>query len=271
MAAQDFNAVVAQRVEVAPGLAILRIVPRGCDLPPFEAGQYTVLGLPGSAARVPMSDPEEPPALPDKMIRRAYSIASSSVEGQYVEFYVTLVRSGALTPRLFALGPGSPVWLSPKIVGMFTLERVPAGSHVILVATGTGIAPYMSMLRTHLAQIREPRVAVVHGARHTWDLGYRAELETMQRLCPNFRYVPVISSPEEESLPWTGRRGYVNDHWKSGELEGMIGFEPRPSETHVFLCGNPLMIEAMLDVLGSQGFAEQTPKAPGTVHLERYW
>jgi ferredoxin--NADP+ reductase len=271
MAVPEFNAVVAQRVEVASGLAILRIVPRGWDLPPFKAGQYTVLGLPGSAARVAMSDPEEPPAPADKMIRRAYSIASSSVEGQYVEFYVTLVRSGALTPRLFALAPGSPVWLSPKIVGMFTLDQVPDGRNVVLVATGTGIAPYMSMLRTHLARIREPRVAVVHGARHTWDLGYRAELETMQRLCPNFRYAPVVSSPEEESLPWVGRRGFVNEHWLPGRLEGLVGFEPEPSSTHAFLCGNPLMIEAMLPLLESQGFTEHTPHRPGNIHLEKYW
>lgn len=266
-----YNAVVAQRVEVASGLAILRVVPRGWALTGFKAGQYTVLGLLGSAPRASLTDPEEPPSPPEKLIRRAYSIASSSVDSEFAEFYVTLVRSGALTPRLFALKPGDPLWLSPKVVGMFTLDRVPRGKDILLIATGTGIAPYMSMLRTHLADMGSARVAVVHGARHSWDLGYRAELATMQRLCPNFRYVPILSGADEEPLRWMGCTGFINDHWAEGGLRKELGFSPDPEGTHIFLCGNPLMIEAMLPLLAAEGFKEQTPQRPGTVHLERYW
>ena len=271
MAMQGYNAVVTQRVDVASGLAIFRIAPVDWELPSFRAGQYTVLGLFGSAGRAAYTDPEEKPAPPDKMIRRAYSIASSSVDSQYLEFYVTLVRSGALTPRLFALKAGDSLWLSSKVVGMFTLERVPEGQHIVLVATGTGVAPYMSMLRTHLAEIRDAKVAVIHGARHSWDLGYHAELVTMQRLCPNFRYVPVVSSPEEEPLPWTGRTGFINNHWKPGAMGDLLGFEPWPRTTHFFLCGNPLMIEAMVGLLSGEGFEEQTHQRDGQIHLERYW
>ena len=215
----EYNAAVAQRVEVAPGLMILRVAPKGWDLPAFKAGQYTVLGLPGSAPRAPFTDEESPAPPPDKLIRRAYSIASSSVGSEYLEFYIALVRSGALTPRLFSLGLGDELWLSPKVVGLFTLDRVPEGGNILLVATGTGVAPYMSMLRTYLSDLRGPRVAVVHGARHSWDLGYHAELATMQRLCPNFAYVPIVSNPEEESAPWKGRTGFINDHWEQGELK----------------------------------------------------
>jgi ferredoxin--NADP+ reductase len=271
MAVQGYNAVVAQRVDVASGLAIFRVAPADWKLPPFKAGQYTVLGLLGDAERAPYTDPEEPQPPPDKMIRRAYSIASSSVDNQYLEFYVTLVRSGALTPRLFALRSGAPLWLSSKVVGMFTLDRVPKGRHIVLVATGTGIAPYMSMLRTHLAEMGDARVAVIHGARHSWDLGYHAELVTMQRLCPNFRYIPVVSNPEEEPLPWAGRKGFINDHWDRGAMEELLGFEPTPETTHFFLCGNPLMIEAMVGLLTGEGFQERTHQRDGQIHLERYW
>jgi ferredoxin--NADP+ reductase len=271
MARPESNAVVAQRVDVASGLMILRVMPKGWELPPFKAGQYTVLGLPGRAPRAPLTDEEPPPADPDKLIRRAYSIASSSVENEYLEFYVTLVRSGSLTPRLFALGPGDPLWLSSKFVGMFTLDRVPAGQNILLVATGTGIAPYMSMLRSHLQEIRGPRVAVVHGARHSWDLGYRAELSTMQRLVPAFSYVPVVSSPDEETVPWKGRAGFIHQLWQDGSLTEAMGFEPSPATTHVFLCGNPLMIEAMMGQLAAEGFTEHTHKQPGNIHLEKFW
>lgn len=271
MADPAYNARVAQRVDVASGLSILRIQPEGWSLPPFKAGQYTVLGLSPASPRAPFTDPEEPPPEPAKLIRRAYSVASSSVEGDYLEFYVTLVRSGALTPRLFALQPGAPLWLSPKMVGMFTMDRVPRGQKIVLIATGTGLAPYMSMLRTHLADVCESRVAVIHGARHSWDLGYRAELQTMRRLCPYFTYTPVLSSPDEEPVAWKGRSGYINHLWQSPDLPELLGFEPRAEDTHVFLCGNPAMIEGMVTLLTGAAFVEQTHKQPGNIHLERYW
>ena len=190
MAGPEMNAVVAQRVDVASGLMILRVTPKGWELPPFKAGQYTVLGLPGAAPRAPFTDEEPPPPDSGKLIRRAYSIASSSVEKEYLEFYITLVRSGALTPRLFALAPGDAVWLSSKFVGMFTLDRVPADQNVLLIATGTGIAPYMSMLRTHLQETAGRAFAVVHGARHSWDLGYRPSWPPCSGWSPPSRTFP---------------------------------------------------------------------------------
>jgi ferredoxin--NADP+ reductase len=271
MPTQEYNAVVLERVDVAAGLTTLRVGTVGWDLPKFKAGQYTVLGMLGSAPRVPETDSEEPPPDPDKLIRRAYSIASSSLDDQYLEFYVSLVKSGALTPRLFVLHRGDKLWLSPKMTGMFTLDKVPADKHIILIATGTGIAPYMSMLRTHLGEQRDTRVLVVHGARHSCDLGYRAELLTMQRLSQRFTYVPIISSPEEEPAPWTGLTGFINDLWASEGLVRAWQLMPDPATTHVFLCGNPLMIEPMLKILNADGYVEHTPKQPGQVHLEKFW
>ena len=72
-----------------------------------------------------MSEPEEPPTDPAKLIRRAYSIASSSLAREYMEFYVALVTTGALTPRLFTLRIGDRIWLGPKVTGMFTFDQVP--------------------------------------------------------------------------------------------------------------------------------------------------
>jgi ferredoxin--NADP+ reductase len=140
-----------------------------------------------------------------------------------------------------------------------------------MVATGTGLAPYMSMIRTELACGDGRRFAVIHGARHSWDLGYSSELVTMQRLCYNFSYLPVISRPAEEPVEWGGRTGYVQDLWYNGLFESGLGFKPDPSNTHVFLCGHPAMIEGMLKILVAIGFTEHTKKISGEVHLERYW
>lgn len=271
MALPELNAVVAQRIEVAPGLIILRAAPEGWALPDFHPGQFTVIGLPPSAPRYAFSDPEDPPLEPDKLIRRAYSIASSSVDREYIEFYVTLVNSGALSPRIFALKAGDRLWLSPKMTGMFTLKEVPEDKNVALVATGTGLAPYMSMLRTLLEPGGPRHFAVVHGARRSSDLGYRSELVTLQRICKNFAYIPVISNPEEDPVPWLQATGWVQDMWKSGAVNRAWGMEAAPENTHVFLCGNPAMVEAMVAILGNQGFCEHTRHKPGQIHVERYW
>jgi len=267
----SLNAVVAQRIEVASGLIILRVAPEGWELPEFQAGQFAVLGLPGTAQRVLMSDPDKPELKPDKMIRRAYSIASASIQSEYLEFYITLVRSGELTPRLFALQPGDKLYLGPKITGMFTLNQVPQGSDLVLVGTGTGLAPYMSMLRSEIECHSEVRTAVLLGARHSWDLGYRGELIAMQRFCPSFHYFPVISRPEEEVTPWSGHTGYVQDLWQDGTITEAWGRAPSPDRTHILLCGNPAMIEGMLTTLEAAGYTEHTRKQPGQIHVEKYW
>lgn len=265
------NAIVAQRIEVSPGLIVLRVVPSGWELPDFESGQFAVLGLPGTALRHEVSDPEEARADPNKIIKRAYSIASSSVANEYLEFYIVLVPSGALTPRLFALSVGDGLWLSPKASGFFTLDEVPPDEHVLLISTGTGLAPYMSMLRSHLVCGGSRRFAVIHGARHSWDLGYRSELLTLDRMCPNLTYIATISRPEEEPVPWTGEKGYIQEVWQRRVLEENSEFRVSPDDTHVFLCGNPSMIDAMARRLNGLGFKEHRRNDPGKLHVERYW
>jgi ferredoxin/flavodoxin---NADP+ reductase len=265
------DAIVTQRIDVAPDLMIVRLAADGWELPDFVAGQYVVLGMPASSPRCPGSDPEPPPADPNKMIRRAYSIASSSLARQYMEFYVALVRSGELTPRLFMLRVGDRVAIGRKITGMFTLSQVPAESNVVLLATGTGIAPYMSMIRTSLSVDSPRRFAVIHGARHSWDLGYHAELMSLAHVCPQFTYLPMVSRPDEEPVAWGGKTGYCQDVWTGRVLDDLWGFPLRPANTHVFLCGNPAMIEYMVSLLAEEGFQEHSRKSPGQVHTEKYW
>jgi ferredoxin/flavodoxin---NADP+ reductase len=267
----DLNAVVALRDEISPWLMVLRVAPDGWALPDFRPGQFAVVGLPGSAPRHPLADPEDAPRDPAKIIRRAYSISSSSLTREYVEFYIALVTSGALTPRLFALQMGDRLWLSPKVTGLFTLDRVAADRHVVLIATGTGLAPYMSMLTTHLVCDGDRKFAVLHGARHSWDLGFRAELQNLARMCPNFSYTPVISRPQQEHVAWSGNKGYVQDLWRSGAVEQAWGIRPTPDNTQILLCGSPSMIDDTIAILGAEGFVEDRKHDRGQIHVERYW
>ncbi len=301
MATAEYNATVAQRVELAPGLIILRIVPDAAQLE-FKAGQYVVLGLKASEPRIDEAEPDElayrpeeagapaestAPAEPttesaaqraittarrdpDKLIRRAYSIASSSQSDEFLEFCITVVMSGDLTPRLFNLGIKDRIYVGPRAVGMFTLEKAPRDRHVVLVATGTGLAPYISMLRTDLECGGTRRIVVLHGARCSWDLGYRTELTSLARHCPNFTYLPVITRPQEDPT-WRGRTGYLQDVLFSGVIEEATGLPLAPDNFHVYLCGNPGMIETVIERLSARGFVRDRGHDVGTIHTEEYW
>jgi ferredoxin--NADP+ reductase len=267
--AADLNATVSMRYEINHGLLVLQVTPDE-ELPPFKAGQYTVLGLPGSAPRHHAADPEDPPSDPDKLIKRAYSIASSSLQGRFFEFFVALVRTGALTPRLFALQQGDRVFLGRRVVGMFTLADVPEGKDIVFVGTGTGLAPYISMLRSRYAFDAGHRTVVVHGARVGYDLGYRSELEGLASRFENFTYLPIIDHPDRDP-GWTGPVGYVNRFFAEGTVETHLGHDLSPENTVVFLCGNPMMIEGMLVDLEGRGFRKHSRKEPGEIFVEEFW
>jgi len=297
--AAEYNATVSSRVEVAPGLVIMRVVP---DKLPFEfkAGQYVVLGLKASEPRIDESEKDAPPVLlaadagavvgtpesqegveaqaaavaaavsdPTRMIRRAYSIASESRSDEYLEFYLTVVMSGELTPRLFNLKIKDRIYVGPKAVGVFTLDKAP-GKHILMIGTGTGLAPYMSMLRSELDCEASRVFVVVHGARYSWDLGYRTELTGLARHCSNFHYMPVITRPQEDAT-WKGKSGYLQNLIASGAIEADTGLALTPENFDIFLCGNPGMIETVIGWAEERGFVRDKGHDIGTLHTEEYW
>ncbi|MBX3729715.1 MAG: ferredoxin--NADP reductase [Candidatus Sumerlaeia bacterium] len=271
MTLPELNAIVIRRVDLSSTLFYLRVAPVGWEMPEFRPGQFAVLGLPPDAPRSLTSAPEETAPPPNKLIRRAYSIASSSQARHFLEFFIVLVPDGALTPRLHALRTGDPLWLGPKITGMFTLEDLPEDVNVVLVATGTGLAPYMSMLRSHVSHHLWKRVAILHGARQSEELGYSDELFLLARHRQDFTYLPTISRPQNEHIPWQGHVGYVQSLWTEKALHQAWGFDPTPDDTHFYLCGNPTMVEQMLATLTADGFKEHSRQKPGQIHVEKYW
>lgn len=270
-ATAQLNAVLVEREDLADHLAIMRFAPEGWRFEEFEAGQFAVLGLPGSAPRCADALPEEKPVAPDRLVRRAYSIASSPAVHDHLEFYLLKVPNGALTPRLFALGVGDRVFMSKAGKGQLTLSTVPENARIAMLATGTGLAPYMSMLRRHLAESPDRKFLLAHGVRRRRDLGYRAELEELDRRHENFRYFPVLSEADREPEPWSGRRGRLDAAWKNRLAEEAWGAPASAHDTHVYLCGNPLMVEGMTAILTAEGFAVHGSRTPGQIHVEVYW
>ena len=265
----SYTATVVGREAIHPQLLILRVRPDNGEYS-FTPGQFAVLGLLAGELRVPEAAPEEAAPDPRKLIRRAYSIASASIERAYVEFYLTLVTTGELTPRLFALQHGSRLFLGPKASGLFTLDRVAPDKAVVLVATGTGLAPYVSMLRTMLIAETARKFVVLHGARCSWDLGYRAELESLARIRPNFTYLPSITRPEHDPH-FRGLKGRIQILLEQGVVEQVAGVRIDPGVADVFLCGNPEMIDHVKILLQRRGFTKDQGKTSGTMHVEEYW
>lgn len=122
---------------------------------------------------------------------------------------------------------------------MFTLDDVPAGNDVIFVATGTGLAPYVSMLRSNYAFHAGHRTVVFHGARHSWDLGYRGDMESLAAHHDNFTYVPTISDPDEETEEWTGLTGRVTAFFEDDTAEMVLGAPLDPARVSVSCAGIP--------------------------------
>ncbi len=202
----------------------------------------------------------------DKHIHRPYSVASPW--GEIIEFFVVLVEDGLLTPYLWSLGEGAPIDVSKRAAGSFTLKKTPQMENLWLVATGTGLAPYIAMLRTEEPWQRYQRIVVVHGVRLQADLAYSEELESLAtgrdgRLV----YLPSLTREQPDGL----LHGRIPALLESGKLEQQADCEIKPDNTAIMLCGNPAMLDDVESQLEGRGLRRHRSKSPGHIVLERYW
>jgi ferredoxin--NADP+ reductase len=266
MTESPYNATVIGKILLTPDLMVLRV---RTDSPrnEFAAGQYTAIGLLSREDRsqnsvMPMDNFKE-----DILIKRHYSIASAKNEILEFEFYISHVKSGQLTPRLFSLTQGRRMWVDDKIQGIFQLNDVPAGSNIVMIATGTGLAPYISFLRSHIAENQNTKMAIIHGAANQWDLGYYSELSFIKNAFRNFYYFPTLLKSDSA---WTGLTGYIEGHLNNGILEKEAGIEVNPDKTHFFLCGNPKMVESVSEFLAKYNYTKHCRECTGSLHIEEY-
>lgn len=255
------NATLIERIDLSPRVAVLRVRPDAQPLPAFKPGQFVQIGLP---MEVPGKEPDAPVRV--RVIKRSYSIASAPQEREAYELCIALVQQGRLTPELWKLSVGSRLWVDEKPMGHFTLEGIPAHKTLLCVATGTGLAPFVSMLREARTLNDARRFVLLHGVRECADLCYREELEARQKQEYSTTYVAVVSREA-----WAGLSGRVQTVLDSPELCQRFGIELDPERTHVLLCGNPDMIVELRAKLEAQGYRADTPAQLGGMRLERYW
>ena len=241
VAEYPYNGRLSRWEEVAPGLAIVGV--QALEEPfPFEPGQYATLGLMG----------------PDKLIQRPMSISSSADDLSEYEFFIRLVDQGGLTPLLWRRRVGDAINIKgPK--GKFLLRD--DDRTCLFVASGTGLAPFMSMIDTLRARGETREIILLHGVSHDHDLAWRSELSGLANGSGfPLRYVGTVSRPDS-SPEWAGRIGRV-ETILADELDahGLT-----PTNTTIYLCGNPDMVSAVEAIAGLRGFeAEQVRK-------ELYW
>jgi ferredoxin--NADP+ reductase len=255
---QPYNATIVARRDVHEALCFLRIAPDETPFPPFAPGQFVSVGR----NMVENGSPS--------LVKRSYSIGSPATERAYVELFVVHVDDGEFTSWLFAQQAGARVWLSPKASGGFTLDGFTRGKNLVMVATGTAIAPCVSMYRTFRHDPPWRRIVILNGVRYARDLGYREELEESSRSDETLLYLPAVTR-EPTGNSWKGLRGRVGDFLDPERFRQITGSALAPDESHVYLCGNPEMIEAQEAVLTGRGFRRHTPRHPGNLHLEKYW
>lgn len=239
--------VVAKKVWT-DGLFTLSIQSK--DVQSFEPGQFLHLALGDEENRV----------------NRPYSVASP--HGDTIEFFIVVVEDGELTPRLFQLNEGDDVTVSERAAGSFTLKKTPEAEILWLVSTGTGLAPYIAMLRTETPWQRFEKIVVIHGVRYAADLAYTDELKSLEEKYDS-RFKLVQSLTREEK-PGT-LHGRIPNLLEDGTLEEHLGWTMNKDNSAVLLCGNPAMLDDMEERLGKREMTKHRTKSPGQIVLERYW
>ncbi len=222
----------------------------------FENGQFLMIGL----------------EVDGRPLIRAYSIASPNYE-EYLEFFSIKVAHGPLTSRLQHLQVGDEILVSRKPTGTLVLHDLLPGKHLYLLSTGTGLAPFMSVIQDPEAYDRFEKIVLVHGVRQVDELAY-ADLITHDLAQNEFFgdqvrekliYYPTVT---RESFRNQGR---LNDLIESGKIFEDIGLPPLSAEhDRVMICGSPAMLKSISEMLDGRGFKESKRIGePGDYVIER--
>ncbi|GAB3538712.1 ferredoxin--NADP reductase [Noviherbaspirillum agri] len=225
----------------------------------FVAGQYARLGLPDG----------------DSVIWRAYSMTSAPSQ-QELEFYGIIVPGGLFTTRLQSIKPGDSLLLDKQSFGFMTPDRFKDGEDLWMLSTGTGIGPYISMLRDAYVWQKFRNLILVHCVRHADEFAYTDELEQLSRqsFAPSSARLQVIRSTTREAATASSTahlNGRITTLLENGELERAAGLPLNETTSRIMMCGNPDMIEDMRKLLHQRGLRPDRRANPGQFVTENYW
>jgi ferredoxin--NADP+ reductase len=216
----------------------------------FKAGQFTQVAL----------------DIGEERVGRPYSLVNAPQE-RPLEIYFNAVPEGPLTPRLSDLNLGDEVWIAATASGIFTLDAMPAARDLWLIATGTALGVYLSILRTADPWERFERVLLVHGVRSSDELTYGDTLGALRDAYgERFSFIPVLSRERREGI----LHGRIPPLLVSGDLEARAGVVIEPEHSHLMLCGQAEMIKEVRVFLEARDLRRHRRNEPGHYTTEQY-
>ena len=221
------------------------------DFPSFTAGQFTRIAL----------------DINGKRVARPYSLVNAP-EDPLLDFYSVLVDDGLLSPALHKLTKGDSIYVADLITGFLVIGEIPLQhKNLWLIATGTGLGPFLSILRTREVWDRFDKLVLVHAVRYAGERTYSETIQELQNRHSNLRYVSFVSREK----PGNALEGRVPPALADGRLETLARLEMKPEDTHLMLCGNPAMLKNVQEVMKPRGFKRNRRRDPGNITTENYW
>jgi len=239
---------VVENIHWSENLFTLKI---DADVDSFTAGQFTSLGLDIAGER----------------IARPYSYLSSPKQ-RPLEFFFYTATGGSLSNALVKLKPNESVWVKRQANGFFTLDEVPESNELWMLGTGTGVAPFFSILNTDEPWTRFKKIVLVHAVRTKIDLRYQKLIALLQEKRGNqFKFQAFVS---REKISGT-IEGRIPAAILDGSLEAAVNLPLSAKDSHVMLCGNPDMVKDTVELLKARNLRKNRRRSPGHITVENYW
>ncbi len=246
----------------------------------FTAGQFVRLGIHGKdlqyfaqnhETKLITSETQDKPIDLDGYVFRAYSVASSPYD-EFIEFFSVVIPEGEFTSKVNHIQVGDSLLLNTMPFGYLTLARyqLPLPNDLWLLATGTGLAPFLSILKTIEVWQQYQRIILVYSARTSQELAYQAEIGSIKSIYGDngaaFVFLPIVTREAD----YTGEKARVPNLILSGKLTQLVGQKLDKERSHVMLCGNPQMVEDTKEALKSLGLT-MNRRGEGNIAVENYW
>ena len=217
----------------------------------FIAGQYTKVSL----------------SINDQEVARPYSFVNSPNE-DILEFYSVSVPNGPLSTAMQRLKEGDNINIGPKGNGFLILNEIPITENIWMLATGTAIGPYLSILKTKDSWTKFKKVVLVHAVRYEKELTYQDTIRDIKdQYGDRFIYISYVSREETN----TSLKGRIPKDIGNGILEKEANIQMNPNNTHVMICGNPAMLKDTTVELKKIGLKKHRRSSPGHITTENYW
>lgn len=246
----------------------------------FTAGQFVRLGIHGKdlqyfannhETKLITSETQGQLVDIDGYVFRAYSVASSPYD-EFIEFFSVVIPEGEFTSKVNHIQVGDSLLLNTTPFGYLTLARyqLPLPNDLWLLATGTGLAPFLSILKTIDVWQQYQRIILVYSARTSQELAYQAEIGSIKSIYGDngaaFVFLPIVTREAD----YAGEKARVPNLILSGKLTEVVGQKLDKERSHVMLCGNPQMVEDTKEALKSIGLT-MNRRGEGNIAVENYW